>query len=127
MRLLAAMACEQDLALRHTEQAFVQSELAQDVFMRLPPGCGSLSGKIVRLCRSLNGSKPASRQWHNHLSKCLRYMGFEQCLADSCVFRLMEDSRVIITLVAYVDMTSLPWEIRIGVTSLLWNSPRWYQ
>jgi len=54
VRLLAAMACEQDLALRHfdIEQAFVQSELEEDVFMRLPPGCGSLSGKIVRLCYS---------------------------------------------------------------------------
>ena len=49
------------------------------------------------------GLKQASRQWHNHLTKCSRDMGFEQFLADSCIFRLMEDSRVIITIVGDKD------------------------
>ena len=51
VRLLAAMAYGQDLALRRfdIEQVFIESELEEDVFMRLPPGCGRLSGKIVRL------------------------------------------------------------------------------
>ena len=40
VRLLAALACEQNLDLCHfdTEEAFVQSELDEDVFMRLPQG-----------------------------------------------------------------------------------------
>ncbi|CAB1117620.1 unnamed protein product [Ectocarpus sp. CCAP 1310/34] len=41
VRLLAAMACGQNLS-RHFDikQAFVQSDLDEDVFMRLPEGCG---------------------------------------------------------------------------------------
>ena len=35
------------------EQAFVQLELDHEVFMKLPPGCGSMSGKIVHLGKSL--------------------------------------------------------------------------
>ena len=64
VRLLTAMACELDLDLRHfdIEQAFVQCDLEENVFMRLPQGCGSLSGKIVRLNKSLYGLKQASRQ-----------------------------------------------------------------
>ncbi|CAB1115707.1 unnamed protein product [Ectocarpus sp. CCAP 1310/34] len=51
VRLLAALACEQNLDLCHfdIQQAFVQSELEEDVFMRLPQGCGWLSGLFVEL------------------------------------------------------------------------------
>ena len=62
MRLLSAIACELDLDVCHfdVEQAFVQSKLDENAFMRLPRGCGSLSGKIVRLSKSLYGLKQAS-------------------------------------------------------------------
>ena len=55
VRLLTAMACELDLDLCHfdIEQAFVQSDLEENVFMRLPQGCDRLSGKTVRLNKSL--------------------------------------------------------------------------
>ena len=51
VRLLSAIACECDLDLCHfdVDQAFIQADLEEDVFLRLPEGCGDLSGKIVRL------------------------------------------------------------------------------
>ena len=51
VRLLAALACELDLELCHfdIDQAFVRADLAEDVYMRLPEGCGSLSGTVVKL------------------------------------------------------------------------------
>ena len=47
IRLLAALACELDLDLCHfdAEQAFVQSDLDEVVYIRLPPSCG---GYLVR-------------------------------------------------------------------------------
>ena len=55
MRLLGAIACELDLDVCHFdgEEAFIQSKLHGDVFLRLSKGCGRLSGKIVRLNKSL--------------------------------------------------------------------------
>ena len=43
MRLLVVLACKYNLELLHwdIEQEFVQSELDHEVFMKLPPGCGS--------------------------------------------------------------------------------------
>lgn len=44
------------LAVRHIhfEQAIVQSDLDEDdVFMRLPPGCGKLSGLIMKMKKIL--------------------------------------------------------------------------
>ena len=103
VRLLNAIACEYDLDLCHfaVDQAFVQSHLDEDVFLRcLSKGCDKLSSKVVRLNKSLYGLKQASRTWHAPLTTCLQRLGFEQCLTDVCVFRLLiEDGRVAIAAV----------------------------
>ena len=104
VRVLSAIAYECDLDLCHfdVDQVFVQSDLEEDVFMRIPKGCGNLSGKVVWLNKSLCGLKHASRTWHAHLTTCLKRLGFEQCTADAYVFRLIENGRVAITAVVHV-------------------------
>ena len=105
IRLLAALACELDLDLCHfdAEQAFVQSDLDEIVYIRLPPSCGALSGKVVRLRRRLYGLKQASRTWHYHLVRGMKALGFKQCEADACVMRLVEDGGVSVVVVVHVD------------------------
>ena len=63
IRLIVALVCKFDGELLHLdiEQAFVQSEWDREVSMKLPQGCGSMSGKIVRLNKSLHGLRQASR------------------------------------------------------------------
>ena len=96
IRLLAALACKLDLDYCHfdSEQAFVQSDLDEVVYIRLPPGCGALSGKVVRLRRSLYGLNQALRTWHYHLVRGIKARWFEQCEADACVMHLVEDGAV---------------------------------
>ena len=105
IRLLAALACKLDLDLCHfyAEQAFVQSGLDEVVYIRLPPGCGALPGKVVRLRRSLYGLKQASRTWRYHLVRGMKALGFEQCEADACAMRLVEDGGVSVVVVVHVD------------------------
>ena len=105
IRLLAAIACELGLDLFHfdAEQAFVQSEISGNVCMRLPKGCGAMSGKVVKLCRSLYGLKQASRQWYHHLLRGMRGLRFEQCEADACVMRLVEEGAVSIVVEMHID------------------------
>ena len=57
----------------------------------------------MRLNKSLYGLKQASRTWHAHLTMCLLRLGFEQCLTDECLFRLIDDGRVTITAVVHVN------------------------
>ena len=96
IRLLATLACEMDLDLCHfdAEQAFVQSDLDEVVYISLPPSCGALFGKVERLRRSLYGSNQALRTWHYHLVRGIKPLGFEQCEADVCVMRSAEDGAV---------------------------------
>ena len=74
--LLSAIACERDLDLCHfdVDQASVQSDLKEGIFLRLSKGFGDLSGKVVRLNKRLYGLKQASRTWHAHLTSCLKIL-----------------------------------------------------
>ena len=103
VRLLAAVAVENDLDLFHfdAEQAFVQSKLSEDIYMRLPEGCGADSGKVVKLAKSLYGLKQASRSWNELLVKTLLKFGFEQCGTEQCVFRLLNNDGSICFLLAF--------------------------
>ena len=47
--------------------------------------------------------KQASRSWHAHLTSCLKTLGFQQCLADACIFRLAEKGHVAIIAVVHVN------------------------
>ena len=105
IRLLAAIACEFGWDLWHFDagQVFVQSKLDELVFIRFPPGCGEISGKVVKLERSLYGLRQSSRTWHNHLMRGLKCLGFESCAADAYVMRLIEYNVVVMVVAVHVD------------------------
>ena len=105
VRLLSTIACECNLDLYHfdVDQAFVQSHLDQDTFLRLPKGCGKLSDKVVRLNKSLYGLKQVSRTWHAHLTTCLKRLQFKQCMTDVYVFPFIEDGREAVTAAVHAD------------------------
>ena len=105
-RLLVAIACEfgWDLLCHFdAEQAFVQPKLKELVFIRLPPVCGEIPCKVVKLGRSLYGLRQSSRTWHNHLMRGLKCLGFESSAADACVMRLIEHNMVLMVVVVHVD------------------------
>ena len=105
IRTLAAFACENELPLFHldAEQAFIQSKLQEEIYLKLPPGCGEWSGKVTQLRRSLYGLKQASREWGNLLASSLKKLNFERCLVDPCIYRLMNGDRVRVIVGVHVD------------------------
>ena len=50
-RLLSAIACECDSDVCHfnVDQTFGQSDVEENALLRLPKGCGDLSGKVVQI------------------------------------------------------------------------------
>ena len=111
-RLVAAMACKLDWDLMHldVDQAFIQSELDTDIYLCLPPGCGSVSGKVVLLNKALYGLKQSGRACYQLLLSTLVQCGFEQCLVDPCVLRLMVAGDVVVMMIFQVD------DIKIAAT-----------
>ena len=87
-----------------TTQAFTQADLDCTVYMKLPQGCGSLSGKIVRLEKALYGLRQSGLLWNGLLvQKLVMKHGMEQCKTDPCVFRKMRDDKLVMILVVHVD------------------------
>ena len=72
--------------------------------MRLTPGCGELSGKIVKLLKCQCGLKQAGREWHLLLVTWLvEKIGMEQCKTETCVFRKINKIEVSLVVGVHVD------------------------
>ena len=106
VRMIAAVANEKGLPVYHLDvsQTFLQALLKEDIFMRLPPGCGELTGKIVRLLKCQYGLKQAGREWHMLLVNWLvEEIRLEQRKAEPCIFRLMVKDEVSLMVGVHVD------------------------
>ena len=71
--------------------------------MKLPDGCGDMSGKIVRLNRPLYGQEQSGRQWAGLLVETVVEHVMEQCRTDPCVFRMVVDGKVKLIMAVHVD------------------------
>ncbi|CAN0299130.1 unnamed protein product [Ectocarpus fasciculatus] len=105
IKLLLALANEKGMKLSHwdVKQAYIHAKLKEEVYMKLPPGCGSMSGKFAKLERALYGLKQSGREWGYEAADTLTENGFEQSRADPCIFRKMVDGVVKMIIAIYVD------------------------
>ena len=81
----------------------MRAPLDFDVYMKLPSGCGSKTGQVVRLDRALYGVKEAGRQWAAHLCKTMVNEHDMERKSDPCVFRKVVDGVVELIAVVHVD------------------------
>ena len=86
------------------DQAFVQSSLAQPVYMRPPPQLQDVDPDthVLKLSRALYGLKTSSKDWNLRLTKYLIKSGFTQSMVDPCLFSKHGELGTIYVL-AYVD------------------------
>ena len=84
-------------------QAFVRAKLDAEIYMKLVGACGDMSGKIVRLNRSLYGLKQSGRQWAGLLVKTVVEYGMDQGRTDPCVFRMVVNGKVELIMAVHVD------------------------
>ncbi|XP_026451344.1 uncharacterized protein LOC113351605 [Papaver somniferum] len=83
--------------------AFLQGDLDEEIYMKIPPGLARKGeSKVFLLNKSIYGLKQASRQWFAKLSSFLLAEGFTKCLCDHSLFTYHRGSTSIFVLV-YVD------------------------
>ena len=65
IKLVQAVANEKGLPLRHFDvaQAYIRASLDEEVYMKLPEGCGEQSKRTAKLGRAFYGLKQSGRKW----------------------------------------------------------------
>jgi hypothetical protein len=100
MHLAASLDLE--LHAMDVDQAFLQGDLSERIFMDPPPGLSDQSSSCVwELKRPLYGLKQAPRQWHAKLKGVLIEMGFKCSNHDPSLFLKMSSNNTWI--LVYVD------------------------
>ena len=87
--------------------------------MKLPGGCGELSGKYVDLEKALYGLKQSGLLWNDLLiNKLVSVHSMEQCMTDPCVFHLIREGKLVLILAVHVDDMAVAGT-RVEVNKLL--------
>jgi hypothetical protein len=68
------------------------------VYIKTPPGLDVPDGFMVRLHKSLYGTRNAGHLWWNDLRKALLDLGYKQCPFDQCLFYRMDSNGTITSL-----------------------------
>jgi hypothetical protein len=82
--------------------AFLNGELAEEVFMHQPPGFEDGTGRVCRLLRSLYGLKQSPRCWNKECGSFLQSIGFSKSGSDEALY-IRHDSQVLCVVLVYVD------------------------
>ena len=106
VRLVLSIAVSRGWKLRQLDinNAFLQGNLNDDVYMVQPPGFvdHTTPGFICKLRKAIYGLKQAPRAWYQELKQFLLTTGFHNSLADISLFIFKQHASLIYLLV-YVD------------------------
>ncbi len=94
-RLMLAFANQNNLLVHHMDvkTAFLNSELKEEIFMRIPEGLKCNSKNLVcKLKKSLYGLKQSARCWFKTFEQVLIKIGFRNSPVDRCVYILDKGS-----------------------------------
>jgi hypothetical protein len=84
------------------KNAFLHSDLSEEIYMEKPQGFMQDSSLVCRLKKSLYGLKQTSRAWYANMDSYLLSQNFVHCKSNPNVYMLrMVDS--LLLLVLYVD------------------------
>lgn len=107
VRVLLSIAANLDWALHQLDikNAFLNGELEEVVFMKIPPGLESPdnSGKVCRLWKSFYGLKQSPRAWFDRLTRVVKGHGFVQCQTDYTMFVKCSQEGKLLVFIVYVD------------------------
>jgi len=84
------------------KSAFLNGDLENEIFMRIPPGVKTKEGQVWLLHKTLYGLKQASREWYLKLKGQLEKLGFKRSDVDYGVFTKIINGKLFVIAI-YVD------------------------
>ncbi|GAB2286800.1 hypothetical protein Dimus_039792 [Dionaea muscipula] len=105
VRCLLSLAAIRGWSLHQLDvhNAFLHSDLTEEIYMLPPPGyLRQGEGLVCRLTKSLYGLKQASRSWFQKFHSAIQDIGFHQSRADYSMFTKVTSNSITVILL-YVD------------------------
>lgn len=104
VRLFFSIVASLDLECHAVDikNAFVQSNLEEDIYMKQPPGFEDSTDAVFKLNTSLYGLKQAPRVWNQTLTAFLQQLGCVASQSDGALFLLNTEHGMLLVLL-YVD------------------------
>jgi hypothetical protein len=104
VRFILAYAAYKQYEVDHVDvvSAFLNGDLEEEIFLRLPEGADIKHSNIVRLNKSIYGLKQSSRNWFIKFKTVILEFGFKQSEADPCMF-YKRAGNILLIIVIYVD------------------------
>ncbi|KAH9704480.1 retrovirus-related pol polyprotein from transposon RE1 [Citrus sinensis] len=104
VRVILSLAVMKEWKVRQIDvnNAFLNGELSEDVYMTQPEGFESKKGYICKLNKALYGLKQAPKAWYEKFKGCLTDWQFINSKADTFLF-IKHDTRGLIIVLIYVD------------------------
>ena len=105
MILVLAVQLGLSLHLLDFQGAFLHSLMPEKfpVYIDTPHGFDVPPNKIIKLHKSLYGTKNAGHLWWSDLRKALIAQGYTQCIHDQCIFYKIESDGTVTYLATWVD------------------------
>ena len=105
-RTLLTVASQKGMIIKHfdAKTAFLNGELEETIFMKLPEGYIGTGKKdlVCKLKKGIYGLKQAAKVWNDKINSLLKDYGFVQSTADPCLY-VKNDKGDSIFLIIYVD------------------------
>nr|GFA75449.1 hypothetical protein [Tanacetum cinerariifolium] len=90
------------------KNAFVNSDLNEEVFMKPPPGVSHKPGEVCKLRKELYGLKQALRAWYEKFATVITFLGFVSSHYDSASFVKQSIAGRFVRYFMGIEVSSLP-------------------
>ena len=91
-----------EIEMMDVKGGYLHSMLEEEIYMHQPDRFDDGSGWVLKLRRALYGLKQSGRTWHQCLHGLLLSLGFQQSLANECIY-IRQDKNSIEVISVYVD------------------------
>lgn len=104
IRTVLAVANEKNYYIEQMDvkTAFLNGNLKEEVYLKIPDGVDANPGMVCRLIKSLYGLKQSPRCWNNRFNDVIVSLGFTRSQHDYCLYVNTNESDILY-LVIYVD------------------------
>jgi chemotaxis protein histidine kinase CheA len=101
LMLVALMSLE--LVQMDVITAFLHADMEEEVYMKQPRGYQQDNNMVLKLNKSLYGTKQASHNWNGVLNVFILSVGFTRCTTDTCIYVKQSRSGQLMMIGVFVD------------------------